>query len=395
MKRRDLKLLWSSNAVWSNSGYACFTDDWSQRVLKDGWPIRLIAWAGLAGGVIEHKGIYTYPQTNDVWGGDAMIEHGQHFGADVNFSMQDVHTINPQFLDQMKRWIPYTPIDREEIPQSILDNLRFAYKIITFSKFGQKALSKHGFASTLIPEGVDTSIFKPLDKKKTREELKFPQDKFIFGMIGANKPDGVSRKGWQQALDAFAIFAKTHPDAMFFYQFNQGGGFDIPQYAQMLGIADRLITPNMYMSVIHGDPNVVNKWLNCCDVILHASTTEGFGLVIAEAQAAGTPVIVNNCHSQPELIVEGKTGEICQSNFKMWTSGGGYIYFPDPQSIVKKMEVLYKRVNENENKVTVDCRNWIKENYDMDKIYKEKWLPFLEDLQAELLPPIDVAPKKV
>jgi glycosyltransferase involved in cell wall biosynthesis len=297
----------------------------------------------------------------------------------------------------MKHWIPYTPIDREEIPPAVLNGLKYAYKIITFSKFGQKALQKHGFSSTLIPEGVDTNIFKPLDKKKVRDEMKFPQDKFIFGMIGANKPDGVSRKGWQQALDAFAIFAKTHPDAMFFYQFNQGGGFDVPDYARHLGIVDRLITPNMYMSVIHGDPAIVNKWLNCCDVILHASTTEGFGLVIAESQAAGTPVIVNDCHSQPELVIEGKTGEICKSNFKMWTGGGGYIYFPDPISIAEKMESLYKKVKENENKISTSCRAWIMDNYSIDKIFKDKWIPFLEELQTEILgePQVDKITPKV
>jgi glycosyltransferase involved in cell wall biosynthesis len=325
-----------------------------------------------------------------------MVEHGQHFGADVNFSMQDVHAINPQFLQQLKHWIPYTPIDRDEIPQSTLNNLRFAYKIITFSKFGQKALAKHGFASTMIPEGVDTNVFKPLDKRKVREELHFPQDKFIFGMIGANKPDGVSRKGWQQALDAFAIFAKTHPEAMFFYQFNQGGGFDIPAYAQHLGIHDRLITPNIYMSVIHGDPNIVNQWLNCCDVILHASTTEGFGLVIAEAQAAGTPVIVNNCHSQPELVIEGKTGEICESKFKLWTAGGGYIYFPDPESLNAKMEILYEKVKKDENKISTSCRAWIVDNYSIDKIVEKQWIPYLTDLQTELLgvPQVDITAKK-
>ena len=385
MKDRRLKILWSSNAVWSNSGYARFTDDWSQRMKKDDWNLRLIAWAGLGGGVIEHKGIYTYPQIGDVWGGDAMVDHGRHFGADVTFSMQDVHTINPQFLQQIPKWIPYCPIDRAEIQPMILNNLKYAYKIITFSKFGQTTLQKHGFASYLIPEGVDTSIFKPLDKTKTRQELGFPTDKFIVGMIGANKPDGISRKGWEQALDGFAVFAKVHPEAMFFYEFNQGGGFDIPGYAAMLGIGDRLITPNLYEAVVHGDPVVVNKWLNSCDIILHPSTTEGFGLVIAEAQAAGTPVIINNCHSQPELVIEGKTGEICTSNFKLWAMGGGYIHFPDPASITEKLELLYGKVKSDENKISTSCRSWIVDNYSIDKIFETKWVPFLEDLQTELL----------
>ena len=386
MKRRDLKILWSSNFVISNSGYARFTDDISQRAIKDGWNWRNIAWAGLAGGCIEHKGIFTYPQLDSAWGDDALFHHGNHFQANIRITMQDVHTLNPQWLAQMPNWIPYTPIDRDEIPQAILDNLRYANRIITFSKFGQKTLEKYGFASLLIPEGVDTSVFKPLDKKATRKELGFPEDKFIVGQIGANKPDGISRKSWQQSLDAFKLFSDKHPDAMFFFETNQGGGFDIEGYARHLGISDKMISVNSYMAIVHGSAEIMNKWLNALDMLVHPSSTEGFGLVITEAQSAGVPVIVNNCHSQPELVIEGKTGEITNHLTKIWTQGGGYIYIPDSQSIYDKMETLYKRIKEDQVKISTSCRAWIKANYDIDTIYEKQWKPFFERLQDEILP---------
>lgn len=386
MKRRDLKILWSSNAAFSNSGYGRFTDDFSQRLLKDGWPIRLIAWAGLAGGNIEYKGITNYPQTESMWGEDALKLHGDSWGANVRFSFQDVHAMNPMWLQQMPNWIPYVPIDRWEVQPQVLANLRYAYKIITFSEFGQKALQNQGFASTMIHEGVDTSVFKPLDKIATRNKWHFPQDKFIFGMIGANKPDGISRKGWQQALESFAKFVEKYPESLFFWETNQPGGFDIQGYANFLGVGDKLLTIPPYQAIYNSTAESVNEWLNCCDILLHPSTTEGFGLVVTEAQAAGTPVIINDCMSMPELIDEGKTGEKCKSNFKLWTMGGGYIYFPDPLDLAMKMESMYIKVKENENKISTSCRAWIKDNYDIDKIYKEQWLPYLESLQGEFLP---------
>lgn len=356
-----------------------------------------MGWAGLAGGVIEHKGIYTYPQIDSMWGDDALFNHGNHFQANVRFTMQDVHSLNPQWLQQMPNWIPYTPIDREEVPNAVLNALRFANRIITFSKFGQKALERKGFASTMIPEGVDTSVFKPLDKIAVRKELNFPLDKIVVGMIAANKPDGISRKSWQQALEAFKIFHDTHPNSVFFFQFNQGGGFDIGQYAAHLGLKPTdLMTPNLYMSVVHGSSEIVNKWLNACDFILNPSSTEGFGLVITEAQAAGTPVVIHNIMSMPELIIEGKTGEACRSTEKIWSPGGGYIYLPDSRDLADKMEKLYGRIKENENKVSTSCRAWIVDNYNIDKIYKEQWLPYLENLQTELLgPQVDTTDKKI
>lgn len=392
--KKDLKILWSSNAMWSNSGYGQFTVDFLPRLKKEGWDVRSIAWAGLTGGSIEYKGIYCYPQCGDVWGSDALVLHGRHFQADVSFTMQDVFTLDPNQLAQIPHWIPYLPIDKDPVPQHVLDRLRYAYKIITFSKYGRDALQNAGFASTLIPEGVDTSIFKPLDKTSIRNEMKIPQDKFIVGMIGANKADGYQRKGWEQALNAFKIFSEKHPEALFFWETNQPGGFDIMGYANYLGILNKMLTPDLYMAIYHGSPEIVNKWLNCFDMLLHPSTTEGFGLVIPEANAAGVPVVINNCCSMPELIVDGKTGETAEWKLRLYQPGGGYIYFPDEQSIADKMEVLYGKIKSNQNKIKVDCRNHVVENYNIDKIFKEKWTPYLEDLQQELIPQVDNNPQK-
>jgi ATP-dependent DNA helicase DinG len=52
-------------------------------------------------------------------------------------------------------FIPYLPVDQSPVPPQVLDRLRFAYKIITFSKFGQTELQKSGFSSTMFWEGVD------------------------------------------------------------------------------------------------------------------------------------------------------------------------------------------------------------------------------------------------
>ncbi len=42
-----------------------------------------------------------------------------------------------------------------------------------------------------------------------------------------------------------------------------------------------------------------------CDLLLFASTVEGFGLPILEAQSAGIPVVTSNCSSMPEVAGEG------------------------------------------------------------------------------------------
>lgn len=390
IKRRDLRIILNTNAPFSNSGYGVWAGDFMDRMVKDGWTMALSSFAGLGGSVIDYKGYKIYPVLSDPFGSDALVAHSKHFGANVALTMQDVWTLQPMFLQQLQQmkipFIPYVPIDQSPVPPQVLDRLRFAHKIITFSKYGQSELEKHGFASTLIYEGVDTNIFKPLDKAASRAKFGLPQDKFIFGMIGANK-ENPPRKAWQEALDAFKLFSDKHPEAIFFYQSNQNlpTGFPILDYSKHLGILDKVFHLDEYLSFIHVGPPEVADIINACDVILQASSTEGFGLLSVEAQSCGVPVIVNNCTSMPELVGDG-AGLVCETGKKIFSSAQGYWNMPDVNSLYKKMEEAFRA----DRKVMGEKgRKWVLENFDMDKIVREKWVPLFEKLQEELFPSVD------
>lgn len=397
-EKRDLRLFWSSNGVHTNSGYGVETRDLLYRFLKDGWNTTCNSFWGIQGFPVTLHGedliddrfkgltLKCFPVMDNPWGSDALIAHGATAGANVIFTMQDVWTLDPNHLKQIKYWVPYCPIDKDPVPQGVLEKLQYAYRIVTFSKFGQDALQKAGFTSTLILEGTDTEIFKPLSKEKCRAEFNIPQDAFIFGMIAANK-ENPPRKGFQEALDSFKMFYDKHPEAMLLIHTQQMAptGFPIQQYAQQLGIAHRVMFVNPYQAVWMSDSHTINKEINTMDVLLHPSQTEGFGLTIIEAQSAGVPAIINSCHSMPELIVDGKTGFACKTGTPRWTNDGSYTYPADVNSLYEQMERVYKSLKENPSKVKNDCRKHIKNNFNIDTLYETKWKPFLEKLQTEIL----------
>jgi glycosyltransferase involved in cell wall biosynthesis len=331
------------------------------------------------------KDIKVYPRMGDVWGSDALTYFGKDFGADIHFAMQDIWTLNPDFLRQIPRFIAYCPIDQEPIPSTVLDRLRYCYKIICFSKFGYDLLLKNSFNTTLIVEGTNVDIFKPMDKIQCRKDFAIPPDAFLFGMVGANK-ENPPRKGYQEALDAFKIFHDRHNEAIisFHTQQMQPGNFPIMDYAKHLGIEKQVFYLDATRGTFLADSNFVAKEINTFDVLLHPSQTEGFGLLIIEAQSCGKPVVVNNSTSQPELVIPGKTGEICEAGIKRFSSAGGYWIPASVPSLVDKMEIVYKKLHE-ENTYQQDCRQHIVENYNMDKLVKEKWIPTLESLQLEIL----------
>lgn len=386
-KRRDLRIIWSSNGMWTGSGYGIYSGMLLKRLKEDGWPLAHIAWYGLEGHPIELNGIKVYPKLEDVWGADALVSHSQHFGAHVAFTMQDVWALNPQHLQNMQTWIPYVPIDKDPLPPPVADKLRFAYKIISFSRFGKKVLEDAGFTSTLILEGTDTNVFKPMDKIQMKAELKLPPEKFVFGMIAANK-ENPPRKSFQEAMEAFKLFHDNHPDSVLLVHNQQisPGGFPIQQFAQHLGILDALYQVPGYIAIWNALSEEVNKEMNAMDVLLHPSQTEGFGLTVIEAQSAGTPVIIQDSHSMPELIVEGKTGWSAKTASKRFTNDYSWVNVPDVKSIHEAMEKAYRALQDNPEQVKKDCRQNIVDNYNLDTQFKELWVPMLEDLQEEIIP---------
>jgi glycosyltransferase involved in cell wall biosynthesis len=338
-------------------------------------------------------GIKIYPRMGDPNGTDAIIHHSKDFKADVVFVMLDFFIMDSNILAQAQQQgikiIPWIPIDQEPVPPAVLNNLKYAYKILTFSKFGQQALEKEGYASRLILEGLDTNIFKPMDRNECRRELGIPEDVFLFGMIGANK-ENPPRKGYQEALEAFALFAKDHSDARLFVhsqQINPGGGFPIHEYARYLGILDKIIYLDQYKASYGSDSQQVAKEINAFDVQLHPSMTEGFGMLIIESQACGIPPIINRCTSMPELVVENKTGWICETGKPWWRNLGGYSYFADVNSLHEKMEMAYTELKNPDKKklIAERARKNILQNYSIDNIIRGDWIPFLENLQEEVL----------
>lgn len=366
-----------------------------RRFLLEGFPVAQASKAGLSGHWIDYRmdeGVLRmYPSIDDPHGSDSMFYGARHWKANVVISMIDQWVVPPQWINNLHqigvKYIPYMPIDSKPIAPGVLRNLPLADKIITFSKFGQNQLKKHGFVSEMIIEGVDVNELQPTDKIEARKKAQIPPDVFLWGMIAANK-ENPPRKSFQEALEAFKMFVDIHSEARLFVGTQQisPGSFPIREYAQHLGILDKLFFPDqLYMSVLATREDI-STWYNSFDALLHPSATEGFGLTIVEAQSCGRPVVINNIHSMPELIVEGKTGYAAQPARKHWTNALSFWEPSEPVSIYWAMEKTYKRLKEKPQEVLQDCRANAVTNFNIDKIFAEKWLPLAERLQDEILP---------
>lgn len=385
MNEKKLRVMINSNAPHATSGYSNQMVELIPQFVKHGYPLGIIDFFGLQGGIVETSsfpGVKQYPVINHMYGSDAMVLHGKDFGADVVFSLQDQWVLHPQDLQQVNRWIPITPIDYEPCPKPILQNMKYAYRIITYSKFGQKSLQDNGYYSTYIPHTVNTEIFKPMDKAERKTKAGLPADSFVLGMVAANK-ENPPRKSFQEVIDAFREFLKVEPKALLYIHSNPEfpGGFNFARYAEFLGIKDRVLFPDPYAMNFKTGKEEMSLIYNCMDIFLMPSISEGFGLGIIESQACGVPAIVNNFASMPELIIDGETGYKTDIAIKKWGPNESYYAIPSPRSIYDSIVKLHSA---NRVQMSHRCRKWITDNYDTDTVFKNKWLPYLEMLEEEV-----------
>jgi glycosyltransferase involved in cell wall biosynthesis len=87
------------------------------------------------------------------------------------------------------------------------------------------------------------------------------------------------------------------PDARLMFVGDGEGRAALLSLAQEIGIADRVI-----LAGFHSDPTPFYK---TADVFALSSDYEGFGNVIVEALACGTPVVSTDCPSGPSEILDG------------------------------------------------------------------------------------------
>lgn len=125
----------------------------------------------------------------------------------------------------------------------------------------------------------------------------------VVGIVGRISPT----KGQREFLAAAAVVASTHPDVRFRVVgaalFAEAGyEHDLVAQAAALGIDDRVEFTGWV-----DDPS---RALRDLTVLVHASPVpEPFGQVVAEAMAAGVPVVATDAGGVPEMLDPARTGQ--------------------------------------------------------------------------------------
>ena len=380
-----MKINWLSNAPWASSGYGCQTRINVPRIKSLGYDVVITALWGLEGAILNWNGIPVYPKGIGQWANDVAAAHTVHAKAQILMTLFDTWPMQPEQLQQFGvRWIPWFPIDHDPCPMPIIRSVSKAFDRIVFSKFACKQMDEAGLSYHYVPHGVETDVFKPYSMLDARNTLKWPLDRFIIGMVAANKGQP-ARKALAEHFMAFAKLKEKHDDVLLYVHTSSGahgeyGGINLPELAERLGISKHVMYCDQYSYLLGFPDSYMALTYSAMDVHALASMGEGFGIPIVEAQACGCPVIVGDWTANGELCFSGWKLDKKESS-PVYTTLGSYQFIPSVDALYDRMETAYRF------KGNQDYRDRARHGalaYDADKVAEKYWKPVLAEIAEKI-----------
>jgi glycosyltransferase involved in cell wall biosynthesis len=249
--------------------------------------------------------------------------------------LKEIHQLQPDIVYNHQGWrfVPFIEFVNCPVYTTIhgplnTDNEVYTYEhfpqtpIISISHNQRKAMPKLNWVKTIY-NGIDVNRFSVGESK----------DRNYFAFLGRTSPEKGLKEVCQmikQTRHSLKIAAKIDT-------------VDIPYFDQEI---KPLIDGHQIEFVGEIGPDDKAEFLKKAKgLLLWLNWEEPFGLVVVEAMASGTPVIVNKRGSMPEIVVNGKNG-----------------------FLVNSLAEMQERLDQVNHISAQDCRSHVEKNFSTKKM---------------------------
>jgi glycosyltransferase involved in cell wall biosynthesis len=294
-RRTKPRLLWIGDALVP-TGFATVTHAVLNHLRHD--------WEIVVSGVNYDGGDHDLPyrvmparQGGDMWGMNRFQDLCTEFDPAAVVINNDWWNV-AQFAKIAPAGVPvigYMPVDGGNLDPAAMAELNKLHAAVWYTGFGHREACAAGFTGRrqIIPHGIDTEIFRPLDRVAARRSLRLdvPPGAFIVGNVNRNQP----RKRLDLTIQIFAAWIKQHGVTnarLLLHCAEKDTGWNLRKVAAYYGVADRLILTGTEDIRDLQDVHRLRLVYNCLDVQVTTTLGEGWGLTTMEGMACGIPQIV-------------------------------------------------------------------------------------------------------
>jgi len=356
------RILWVGDAV-AATGFSRCTHAACDALRAAGYEVHILG-INYYGDPHSHPyPIYPARKGGDWSGVLRLPELVERIGPDLIIGLNDAWNVK-DYLDELDAsGVQIPPImfwlaaDAEN--QSAGKDLEGIAHVVGWTQFALDEFKKGGYRgpASIVPLGVDTSLFRPLDKQECRAKVlppSIPPEAFIVGFVGRNQP----RKRIDLLLRYFATWLEEWPhrpenqarddgpDAYLYLHVAPTGerGTDIRSLVRCYGLEGRVIVSHPPIGEGVADA-VLPLVYNSMDLFLTTTQGEGWGLPVLEAIACGVLCAVPNWSALGEwarpaayMIPCTSTNLSAPLNGKAYTIGG----VPDERETVNAIQWGYE-----------------------------------------------------
>ncbi len=148
------------------------------------------------------------------------------------------------------------------------------------------------FNATCIPYGIETDVFRPMDKLEARAKLGLPADARVVLFISHQV--GLARKGFRELVRALSLM----PDTKNLILLGIGDKANVPVDAPFQ------VAQIKYIS----DDHQVAQIYSAADITALPSRQDNLPNTMLESLSCGTPVVGFRAGGIPDMIKDGETG---------------------------------------------------------------------------------------
>lgn len=436
MNKQKLKILFSSEASFVNSGFGNYTKELLTRLFSlNKYDIAEFACYGFVNDVRDHTIPWIYyanavresdprykeyiSRTDNQFGRWRFDKVVLDFKPHVNVDIRDYWMSYYQGFSPVRKyfnWILMPTVDSAPQQESWIETYIKSDGIFTYSDWAadvlkQQSNNKINYIDTVSP-GVDLNTFKPINNKsELRAKYGIPKEAIVIGSVMRNQKrklipellisvrqliDNLYKNNSPIADNIYLYIHTSYPDAgwdlpellketrmsnrtFFTYKCSRCNDATANSFAGPIKICNKCFSfSNKFTSVSNGvDNSTLAEIYNLFDLYVQYSICEGFGLPQIEAGACGVPVATVDYSAMKDVIKKLEAYPIAIGSYFKELETKAIRVYPDNNSLVENIQKFLSLNNEERSEKSRRVRYLTEKNYCWDKI-AEKWEKFFD-----------------